>query len=299
MVAGAVAVLLFFAATTGGWAGSALVRDAPTSSSANPLSSTTGSTATTAHGNVSVKAGLPGLSMPANAVLQATYTFHVTHFPSGSGSITFYVPSEQVTVPESGGGKITLFVSPHTFAVQGTSTQGGASTQVQKTLPQAGKLVAGSSAEMSSQLIAITNTVPWGQAPISFTWQWKVLAPGGGSTLAAGASSPASIEPQEYVKIVSSGPSQISPGQSFRVCFGGSTFQGRTLSLHMEVPNPYYAFAWNTTHIPANAASPYCMSVQMPTSFHDLPTPLLVHVWAYATQPGILYVLHTSGVKSS
>lgn len=256
-----------------------------------------GSTATFPYGNVSIVDRLPNATLPGQSVLEVTYAFHILSFPKGHTGIQFDVPQLQTTFPTVGGGQIVLYTKGQTYNVTGTGTVGGAGTLTKATIASGGTgFTYNAKAVMSSQLLAIMDSVPWGTAQISFSWSWSAVPSGGGPAIASGTSPTPSIQPQEYVAVVSDGPSTVAPGQNFTVCVGGTTIQGRVLSLHMEVPDPYYAFAWNTTHIPKNATSPYCWSVMMPVWFNHLPTPLLVHIWSYANQPGILYVLHTNGV---
>jgi hypothetical protein len=253
--------------------------------------------ATFPYGNVSLICALPNASLPADSKLSASYAFHVVKFPSSPAAIHFRVPGMQATFPEKSGGQLGVWIFGQNFTVSGTGTQGGSATTGSTTIGSSGaQFVNGSSALMTSELIAIQNDVPWGTVQIDFAWSWQVVPASGGNPVASGQSSSLTVGPQEYVNVSSAGPSEIMPGQTYTVCLTGPTMLGRTLSLHMEVPNPYYAFAWNTTTIPSNASSPFCWGVTMPSYFHQLPTALLVHIWSYSTQPGILNVLHLAGI---
>jgi len=252
--------------------------------------------ATTPTGNVSLAAPLPNLLLPSGSVLEANYSVHVIKWPKLVTSIRLTVPSEQASFPTVGGGKLTLWIQGENFTINNTASYGGKSTLTGHTVGVGGAAFAsGTHAALSSQLLALMETVRWGVAPVDLQWHWRVLA-GSGAALANGSSPTIKIDPQGFVQIVSSGPSSLTPGQNFTVCVSGPLTANRTLSLHMEVPNPYRAFAWSTTHVPVNTTGSWCWAVQLPSSFTPIPSPLLVHVWSYASEPGILYILHTRAV---
>ena len=250
--------------------------------------------ATTPTGNISISTTLPATTIPGGSDLEAGYAFHIVSFPSGHAAIKFHIPGIQFSFPEGNGGKVTLWVIPQNFTVKGTHWIGGNSTHASKVLgSNATSFVAGSNATMSSELLAVMNTVRWGTVQIDVQWSWSVRSTSGSNT--TGISPVHTIQPQEYVHVASAGPSTLKPGQNYTVCLSGPYIGARTLSLHMEVPSPYQAIAWSNTKIPANSTH-WCWSVQVPTSFHKVPSPLIVHIWSYATRPGILYVLHTQAV---
>ena len=252
--------------------------------------------ATFPYGNISLAAGLPKASLPSGSQLEMSYSFHVVKWPSGVSSIRVTFPSVQATFPLVGGGSASLWTQRLNFSLTDTSVQGGKVTIARHTIgPGGAAFASGTHAVLSSQLLAIMENVAWGVAPVDVQWHWWVQS-SSGAVLTHGSSSTSTINPQPFVSIVSAGPAKLKPGQNYTVCVGGPLLSNRSLSLHMEVPNPYRAFAWSNTHIPANTKGSWCWKVQLPSNFSPVPSALLVHVWSYATQPGILYILHTKAV---
>lgn len=298
-IAAVLAIPAFLPAMSQPASGFALSKPGISDSSRHILSNLAGSAvpaAITPTGNISLSAALPNVSLPSGSQVEVSYTFHVLKWPKSVSSLTVTIPSELAHFPLVSGGTLSIWTLVRNFTINSTASYGGNVTLVQHSIGASGaNFASGTHAVLSSQILAIMETVRWGVAPIDFQWQWRALA-SAGTLLASGSSPSITIDPQAFVNIVSAGPSTLKPGQNYTVCVGGPIIANRTLSLHMEVPNPYRAFAWSTTHVPAGTTGSWCWKVALPSNFAAVPSNLLVHVWSYATQPGLLYVLHTQAV---
>jgi hypothetical protein len=284
-------ILLLAAWGSGGFSSAAGPTAAPVRADVTPF----GSTATTATGNLSIPLAQGASTLSAGTHVVATYQFQVVSWPKGLTNLTVWVASVQVNFPEASGGTLTETLPALNETVTSTALSNANATVGNATIGSGGtSFASGSTATLSSQLIAVMVSVSWGTVKLSFRWHWE-STPTAGTASYSPWSAYQTFTPPEHLIVLSDGPAQISPGQSFNVCIGGP-IQSRSFSLHMEVANPYYAFAWNSTHVAANWTGPYCWAVLMPKSFTQLPAALLVHLWEYNTYPSILAILHTEGV---
>jgi hypothetical protein len=249
----------------------------------------------TPYGNLSVPLTEPNVSLPARTDVVVRYQFEVAAWPAGLSNLTVWVASELAIFREPGGETFEVTVPGLNQTVSSSSLSDPNATVGNNSVGTGGAtFLGGSTALLSSQLLAVMVSVPWGTLKLEFRWNWESIAPSG-ATAYSPWSSFQTISPPEHLAVVSDGPDELSPGQSFNVCIAGP-IQDRTFSLHMEVPSPYWSFAWNTTTVPANWTGTYCWSDEMPSSFNKLPSALLVHIWEYNTLPSILYILHTEAV---
>jgi hypothetical protein len=254
-----------------------------------------GSVATIPHGNLSIPLALGNTSLAAGTFVVASYQFRVVSWPTGLTNLTVWVNSEQISFPKSTGGTLQLTIPAYSTTVTSGSLSNRNATAANATIGAAGaNFSSGSVATLSSQLLAVTASVKWGTVQMSFRWDWASTPSGGGISYSAW-SAFQTITPPENLTVLSEGPARISPGDAFNVCIGGP-IQNRSFSLHMEVANPYLAFAWNSTRIPSNWTGTFCWGVTMPLWFSNLPAALLVHIWEYNVLPSILYNFHTEGV---
>jgi hypothetical protein len=254
--------------------------------------------ATIPHGNLSIPLFLPSLTLAAGTHLVARYQFKVVSWPTGLPNLTVWVYSELAVFRESSGASLEETIGARNQTVVNGTLSNPNATTGNVTIGAAGASFSnGSKAVLSSQLLAVMVSVPWGTLTMDFRWDWESITPSGVANYSSW-STFQTITPPEHLTVVSDGPPQLTPGAAFQVCIAGPV-QNRTFSLHMEVPSPYVSFAWNTTHVPGNWTGTYCWSDTMPSTFTKLPSMLLVHIWEYNTLPSILYILHTEGITKN
>jgi hypothetical protein len=173
--------------------------------------------ATVLHANLSIPLDLSNGTFAAGTHILSTYEFQVVTWPKGYTSITVWIGSVQASFPESTGGTFQETVPALQTTVTSTSLSNPNATIANATAPKGGLSFAqGTTATLSSQLLAVMVSAQWGTLKMNFRWEWASVTPSGVTNYSSW-SGFQTFTPPENLTVLSDGPSQISPGQEFQV----------------------------------------------------------------------------------
>jgi hypothetical protein len=241
---------------------------------------------TTTNGNFSIWISQPSTPVVPGSFLTAQFALSVTtpadQLPS---ELAVWVP-QVAAVFRLPNASLEMFHPAYevNFSQEGALTTGP--TNISTLVKLTGTFNVSTPAVLSSQLVAVMTSAPYGSVAMSATWRWALAAPDG--TTSFGPWSPAQgFEPAEYAELTSSGPSSLTPGSTFTVCVT-SPEPDREFSLHLETANPYDDFVQvNRTTGPAGTAACWGATV----AGWVTPQVILAHVWDYDQVTLLLYIL--------
>lgn len=179
----------------------------------------------------------PTAPLPAGGHLTARYEFALVNLPSSLPPVTLDFPSLVASFPLAAGSTVSVYFPPANFTSSGTGWQAPAASAQTITAPSALSFAA-RDAVFSSSKIAVSASVPYGNATLEVRWQWTETPPGG-----SGASGPWSV-PTEQVDWPTSTPSIFFPAPF--VTLAGSASQpaeigtNYTVWLTGDVPGRYF-----------------------------------------------------------
>ena len=245
-------------------------------------------------------------SVEGGTVLTAEAQLEVANFSTlGVPVVNVFVPTVEAQF-DVAGGQLDFNWTSEEVNLSSSGWNGSTVLQTSVTLPET-TFVGSVPAILTSSMVALMTQRPWDSLSLNVSWRWG-LTPEGMAVSWSDWSVDQALVPDQFLSLDSTSPTVTPPGGPFDVCVGGA-IAGRTLSLHIETPNPYYDFDQVNATIPLNVSGPYCWSVPIPTKDpgNNLPwvTPatLIVHIWDYQDFPGphlttlLLYVIQVTVVK--
>jgi hypothetical protein len=213
--------------------------------------------------------------------------------------VNVFVPTTEATF-ELVGGQLDFNLSDHEVNVSSPGWNGSSILQTSIVLPNT-TFNASVPAILTSSMVAVMTQLPWGSVSLNVSWRWELSPPGTAASWSEW-SGGQTVVPDQYLAESSTSPPTMIPGAPFSVCVAGA-IGGRTLSLHVETPDPYFDFDQVNATIPQLTTGPYCWSVPIPTNNPNTnlpwvtPASLVVHIWDYQNFPGphlttlLLYVI--------
>jgi len=235
----------------------------------------------------------PSTPAPAGSTLGVAYALAVgVTGTAPAGSVTVDVPTLTALVPLANGSTLAVVIGPRALsAPTDTWTADGAATGAHAF--GAATAFAGGEAVLSSSLLAVSATTPYGTVTVALRWGWTltdggtVLAASGWSTPTAGDGS--ILVPQEHLTLVDHGPANATAGSAYPVELSGGT-PGGTILLKLEGATTGTTVRSAEGTIPADPSTAYVVTISLSGSAGALaPGPFLVHV--HGPCGGILYSL--------
>ena len=214
--------------------------------------------------------------------LYVDYRFQVDHFNASiDDGLVVRVPQSLALFPAAPL-NLTVIAPATVFTVNSPGYSSAPFGLSYTQVTEAETFSGSATAIFTSQLIAVTTSLPWNSVTLAFQWNWTFVNSSGpptGSNFGGGRN----VTPDQYVQLASTSRLSMSNGNSFTACVSGSV-EGRTFSLHAETVNGTSVddFVQLNATVPLVTNLPFCWSVLITLpSKTPPPQTLLVHVWDY------------------
>ena len=134
-------------------------------------------------------------------------------------------------------------------------------------------------AVFSSQLVAVTTTLPWNAVTLQFYWSWSARQ--NGRTIPEFNNATQTVVPDQSATLASTSRTPMSSGQPFTACLSGPV-EGRTFSLRAETVNGTQVndFVQVNATVPVLTSLPFCWGAMIPSSILA-PQTIIVHIWDF------------------
>lgn len=251
--------------------GASLARERPALAAAS-----VGANNTTFHGNLLVPAPAPNGSAPGGSALEVAYQVKLDSAASAPGLTTVYFPTMSVTF-EVGWGALPVVIPPAVVNLTTENWTASPATTRSVELQNLTYFVGDAPVALSSELLSVMSSRPYGTVSLLFEWQYRLSTPGAAEIPWSPAGGVA-LEPAELARLTRVAPLTLAPGGPVEACVDGPVAD-RTFSLHAEVASPYDDFVQRTVVIPADPTLPYCWNVTIPGTIR--PGPILLHLWDF------------------
>jgi hypothetical protein len=189
---------------------------------ASPACPTTTSTPSAA---LDILAADPGAPLADGTTLSVSYELRALALPSGVADAPVEVPGVTAMFPMSSSASLQIFIDAQSLFVSE-----GAWTDVSghsRTVAGTTTLDPNQSAQLSTQLLAVTTTAPVGSVDLEVRWSWSISGPGGASSSGpwtvpgTSGSFPSIFYPDPYVVLVGQSPAAERTGAYFSVQLSG------------------------------------------------------------------------------
>lgn len=187
----------------------------------------------------------PSSDVAPGGELVVSYQFLISESKVSTADLQVIMPSVFAIFPEANGSNFMVDLSPREIAAAAPGWSNTSWSSWTEDLPQGVDFSPGSTAELTTEGLAVMANAEYGQVTIEFRWDWSVSQPNGGAT-----SSPWSVPttseeppylssefyPAPQVASVRTSPTSTSAGSVFTDTLTGAV--GRTsFRLALEYPN--------------------------------------------------------------
>ena len=226
--------------------------------------------------------GTANASLGAGGELFVDYQFWVDHFNASiDDGLVVRVPQSLALFPATPS-ELTVTAPATVFTVNNASNWSAPFSQSSLELTEAATFSPSSTAIFTSQLVAVTTSLPWNSVNLTFQWNWTFVDPPL-KPVSSGWVGSQNLTPDQYVQLASTSRLSMSNGSPFTACVSGSV-EGRTFSLHAETVKGVSVndFVQVNATVPRVTSLPFCWSALITLPNATLPPEtLLVHVWDY------------------
>ncbi len=241
---------------------------------------------TNASGNISISVLLSGgvnggplnLSAPSNVTVR--YWFKVLNYDASvdQGLVVRVPQTVAIFAIQSGDLNVTAPAQTFSLSSSGNSTPAAGFGYLNLNHPV--KFKNSTLAVFSSQLVAVTTTLPWEAVALQFQWNWSFQESGKPPESQKNNVSQKVI-PDQSATLASTSRTPMSSGQPFTACLSGPV-EGRTFSLRAETVNGTQVtdFVQVNATVPAVTPLPFCWSAMIPPSI-VAPQTIIVHIWDF------------------
>jgi hypothetical protein len=204
-----------------------------------------------------IYAAAPLAPLASGAVLTISYQLQALSLPADLAAASVDLPSVAGIFPLTSGPSVQIFIDPQTLSVGvGAWTT---STGHAKILPTNISFAAGQSAQLTTQLLAVTTTAPVGSLDLEVRWSWSITNPDGTGTTGpwttpgTSGTFPSVFYPDPYVGLVLPSRGAAPSGANFSVVLSGAPSHTQfLLKLENASTGATLNRAWfNSTSVPS------------------------------------------------
>lgn len=211
----------------------------------------------------------PAFGLKVGDRLTAVYEIEVYNSTASSIHVTVYMPSLFAQFHEPGGGKVEVYVGPHTTNLTNFSWTPSSFASATKTMTTNVTFNRSQPADMTSELIGVMAKVASGKVALGFRWEWSVTFASNGTTVSSpwsvvstAGSNPSIFVPAPYVGIVSTTNTTVVIGAYFNAQLNGA-ISSTTFNSELEYASTGNVIRSNGTTTPAGNSTPFTAGVRM------------------------------------
>ncbi|MCI4336246.1 MAG: hypothetical protein L3K17_03490 [Thermoplasmata archaeon] len=231
-----------------------------------------------------VRLAPPSFSLASGDSLTATFEFEVVRSSTSPIDLALTVPSLFAKFPLSNGTDLTSYFAPRTITLTNTLWSNGSLATKTKTMSGATPF-SGSSAYMTSELLAIMANASYQTVSLAFRWDWSVVFAGNGtgvtspwSRVVTTGPSANTFYPAPYVSLASKSNTTVDIGAEFTAYLSGAISDTAFHSV-LENASTGNVVINTPTDTTSGASPPVAVSVQILPPNQSLgPGALLDHV---------------------
>ncbi len=239
-------------------------------------------------GNISISVPPPGgvnggplnLSAPANVTVR--YNFTVLNFDASvdQGLVVRVPQTVAIFSILSGSLDVTAPVQTFTLNASGDPIPAAGYGYLELNHPVKFNNSASTHAVFSTQLVAVTTTLPWNAVTLQFQWN-SSFKESGKPPIPQNNTASQTVVPDQSATLASTSRTPMSSGQLFTACLSGPV-EGRTFSLRAETVNGTQVndFVQVNATVPVVTPLPFCWSAMIPSSI-IAPQTIIVHIWDF------------------
>ena len=170
----------------------------------------------------------PTFPLANGDILTVTYELRVTSTTLPTIDLDLYAPSLFAKFPLSNGTTLQSYLAPRTLLLTNSSWSSASVASHSKTMTGP-TTFSGSSASMTTELLAFMGTASYQTVTLAFRWDWSVTFASNGtvvtspwSFVATGGAHPTTFYPAPYVQRVAEGNTTVAIGGNFTVTLSGA-----------------------------------------------------------------------------
>lgn len=170
----------------------------------------------------------PTFSLASGDLLTVSYELRVASTTLSTIDLDVYAPSLFAKFPLSNGTTLQSYLAPRTVLLTNSSWSNASLASHSKTTTGPTRF-SGSSASMTTELLAFMGTASYQTVTLAFRWDWSVTFASNGTTVtspwsfvATGGAHPTTFYPAPYVQRVAEGNTTVAIGGNFTVTLSGA-----------------------------------------------------------------------------
>jgi hypothetical protein len=235
----------------------------------------------------------PSTTLVQGTVLSVAYEVQALTLPSGSATAPVELPGVTGVFPLSNGAVLQVFVPPQSLVVSESAWSSVSAHS--RTLSASSSPAPNESAQLTTQLLAVTTPAPVGSLRVEVRWSWSIASPDGSTSQgpwtvpSTNGTFPSIFSPDPYVGLAGQSPTAERSGAFYSVELSGTPAHSPfLLKLENASTGATLNRAWfNSTSV---AGAMFTGSIQLTSGSVGLPPGnYLIHV--HDACAGILYSL--------
>jgi hypothetical protein len=202
----------------------------------------------------------------AGSVLSVAYELRAVPFTGSAVQGTVELPSVTAVFPNASGGTLSVFVPPRALNVTTYSWSSAALATRTHVLSSSVAFPPNGTAFLTSQLLAVMASPPYGSLLLELRWSWNLTLNGqlvessGWTTPTVAGSHPSIFYPQSFVSLAPVGPQAALIGSSLTFTFSQGPPSAR-YSLKLENSSNGATVNRVNATPPADRSQPYAVSI--------------------------------------